>query len=816
VSFTPKTASRVGGALGGAIAKLSPKVDPNRELVRNDIRSALAHRDRAIGTFDKATRPYLKYYDRQLPSTDHSPLLAMRDAIAFEKGQEVPDPNTRPFFAHMRKMLDTQATQIRSYGKGFLEHLVTDYFPHQWKDPEAAAMFYGAAIQRRPLGGRKEFSRERVFDTLEDGIKAGLTPATHNPAEMVLQRYASGERLLSQLRIMADLEKRGLVKQVGIGERVPRGYAHVNDPAFGNRVVPELIARDLNNYLDPGLTKYAPWRGFRWLQNMMLSANLGFSAFHAGMTTIDTIATHADIGWRRVALLGDLKGGLRELANIPIAVVKSPYEGGKLVKQFYGQASSDPHTAAILHMLTEGGARGYMHPSDINDSFTKMLRAYDQGDKVGLIKNTLPGLIEGSSRLISHKLVPAQKMVARIMHAKFRLDEVAGALGKERGDYAGIVDAMNIDAMRAMSHEINSTIDDRLGQFAYDNLFWNKTFRDFLHASVQSVGWNFGTLRLLLGGAKDAKALVAPEHYTMPLDKAGKLTDFKKSRLSDRLSYLLTLNAVVGLSGAMLQYAMTGQGPQELKDFFFPRTGRKNRDGSDERLSFPSYVKDEFALATHPITTASHKVHPIFSKMIELANNRDFYGVQIFDPEASIPQEAKEILTYLGKSFMPYAVTGAMKANATGASAAMTALPFVGITPAPGDITRTPFLQYVLERYADQMPRTKTLSQAEQSVLTASRAQALREGKLDPQSLSPADAKRVKNVMRTSLTQYRFSRLPLPQQVHAYEMATPAERTEFGLGGYINHNLGAKLSRLPPAARSDVVQKIREFSAPGQ
>jgi len=807
---TPATAARLNGAMTTSVAKLLPQKNPAREAVRNDVRSALAQRDRAIGTFDKATRAYLKYYDRQLRTTRGSPMLAMKDAIAFEKGMPIPDPKTRPFYAYMRKMLDAQADQIRSYGKGFLDHLVTDYFPHQWTDPDKAASFYGAAIQRRPLGGRKEFTRERVVDSLEEGIKSGMRLNTLNPAELVLQRYASGEKLLTQLKIMDALEQRGLVQRVSNGERVPRGYAHINDPAFGNQVVPDFIAKDLNNHLDPGLTKYALWRGFRWLQNFMLSANLGLSAFHAGMTTLDTIATHADIGWRRLALLGDLKGGLRELANIPVAVFKSPYEGGKLVKQFYGMKDADPNTGAILSMLTEGGGRGYIHPSDLNDSFTKMLRAYDQGDKAGLAKNALPGLIEATSRLISHKLVPAQKMVARVMHAKFRLDEVADALGKRKGDYAGIVDAMNPDALREVAHEINSTIDDRLGQFAYDNLFWNKTFRDFLHATVQSVGWNFGTLRLLLGGLRDAKGLVAPGRYTTALDKAGKLENFQKSRLSDRLSYLITLNAVVGLAGATLQYAMTGEGPKEIKDFFFPRTGRKNRDGSDERLSFPSYVKDEYEFSHHPLTTLSHKIHPIFSKMIELGNNRDFYGTQIYDPDANIPQEVKDVLAYLGKSFTPYSVTGAMKAHDTGQSAMMTALPFIGITPAPGDITKSPFLKYVEDRYFEQQPRAKTQAQADRSRQFADNLQALQSGSLDTSHLSGKDLRKLENAARASVTQYRFGRLSLPQQVRAYELASPDERSEFGLQSYVGRNLSSRLSRLPGDVQADLVQRIRE------
>jgi hypothetical protein len=814
---SPSIAQRAAAAIRSMLPK-HPSAE--RELVRNDVRSALANRDRAIGTADAATHAFVKYFDQRGQDVLRDPLKAMESAIQFEKGQPVTDPHARPFFAAMRQMLDEQAAQIRSFGQGYLEHLVTDYFPHLWEDPQGATTFMNSQLTRRPLGGNKKFTKERVFDTLEDGINAGMKPVTHNPAEMVMMRYQAGEKLLTQLRIMDALEQRGLVQQVPNGQRIPKGWAHVNDPAFGNKLVPDFVARDLNNYLDPGLTRFAAWRGFRWLQNFLLTARLGLSAFHAGMTTLDTIATHADIGWRRALVLGDLAGGLKELGKIPTAIYRSPLEGGRLVKQFYGQMAADPHTAAILDMLAEGGARGYMSPTDFNDSFTKMVRAWRQGDAVGRITHTLPGLLEASTRLISHKLVPAQKMTARVMHAKFKLDELAESLGKQKGDYAGIVDALHPDAMREISYEINKTIDDRLGQFAYDNLFWNKTARDALHASVQSVGWNFGTARLLLGGAKDAitagknLATGGAEHYIAPLDKAGKLTNFEKAKLTDRLSYLVTLNAVVAMAGATLQFAMTGQAPNQTKDFFFPRTGRTNPDGSDERLSFPSYVKDEFAIATHPFVTAQHKLHPIFNMAAELASNRDFYGTEIYNPDATLPSEVKDVLTYLGKSFLPYSVKGSQQSAGTGKSAIMQALPFIGITPAPGDIAKSSFNQYVSERFHEKHG-VRTQAEAEHSKELADAISKLHD---DPNAdISNLDAKGQRfahKAQNSQLTSYRFGKLSLEQQAHAYELATPAEREQFDLSRIIHKGFEKRLQALAPEDRQTVLDRIQ--SAEGE
>ena len=566
--------------------------------------------------------------------------------------------------------------------------------------------------------------------------------------------------------------------------------------------------------LDPGLSRFAPWRGFRYAQNLILSARLGLSAFHAGMTTLDTIATHADIGWRRALLLGDLKGGLQELARIPGAIITSPVRGTELLRKFYGvHPAGDVNTAAILDMLTEGGARGLMHPTDYNDSFTKFMRAWRQGDLKTEVVHAVPAALEATTRLISHHLVPAQKMIARVMHAKFRLDELAKELGTGKGNYKATIDALNPDTMRQIAYEINATIDDRLGQFAYDNLFWNRTVRDALHAAVRSVGWNYGSLRLLFGGLSDIRKLANPEEYVAPLDKAGKLTDAKMSRLTDRLSYLITLNAVVAVMGATLQYAMTGEGPQELKDWFFPRTGRKNPDDSDERIAFPSYVKDEFALGANPLQTVQHKLHPFWSMLAEVARNKDFYGTQIVDPDAEMPEQARQFLKYLGKSFLPYAVQGAAKNASTGSSLAMTALPFVGITPAPGDITKTAFQQFVSERYFDSMPQgARSQAKADQSQKFRDTVMALRAGKEpDLSGFTTGQQQRLARAAQEELPAYQFSRLGFPDQIRAYERATPAEREKYDLYTRLTHNYGERVSNLPPDEQEPILAKLQRI-----
>jgi hypothetical protein len=258
------------------------------------------------------------------------------------------------------------------------------------------------------------------------------------------------------------------------------------------------------------------------------------------------------------------------------------------------------------------------------------------------------------------------------------------------------------------------------------------------------------------------------------------------------------------------------QGPQELRDYFFPRTGQQNADGSDERLSFPSYVKDEFEFAKHPLETAQHKLHPIFSKMFELGRNKDFYGTRIYDPDASIPDEAKDILKYLASSFTPYSVRGAMKNASTGESPVMSALPFIGVTPAPGNITHSAFQDFVLHGGTNGWPSiVKTPEEQDRKQAIRAASAALRNGaEPDFGDLSEADIVKAQKASGHAVPELLFKRLPNLDKLKAWDMATPHEREEYHLADAIRTmhlQKSAPFKRLTPDEQEKMRQKVSDI-----
>jgi hypothetical protein len=222
-----------------------------------------------------------------------------------------------------------------------------------------------------------------------------------------------------------------------------------------------------------------------------------------------------------------------------------------------------------------------------------------------------------------------------------------------------------------------NSVDNRMGQLVYDNLFWNKTLKDLSLASVRSVGWNLGTFRELIGGIKDFAT------------QGKNLATGKGLRLTPRMSYTITLPTVMGVMGAITNYLYTGEQPKELKDYYFPKTGRKLPDGNDERISMPSYMKDVFAFANNPSLTASHKLHPAIGTVIDMLNNQDYYGYEIKNSEDPLVKQIGQELEYVAKQFVPFSVKNLQQRKKAGDSGVEQFQSFVGITPATKYLTNT-------------------------------------------------------------------------------------------------------------------------------
>jgi hypothetical protein len=238
----------------------------------------------------------------------------------------------------------------------------------------------------------------------------------------------------------------------------------------------------------------------------------------------------------------------------------------------------------------------------------------------------------------------------------------------------------------------------------------------------------------------------------------------------------------------MTQYVLTGQKPDELKDYFFPKTGLKDENGNDERIALPSYMKDIFHVKEEPGKVVTSKLHPLISTIAEMLSNRDYYGTKIRNEDDPYVQQVKDVAKHLGKSVIPFSVRGFQKESERGAGLRRKILPFVGITPAPSYINQSPAEKLMSKLTEERMPAgTRTKQEAERSRLRHQLQSKIRRGEdvtqeaqqgVQQSILKPDDLKGIERDAKQSPLQLRFKRLGIEDALDVYARMNERERSE--------------------------------------
>jgi hypothetical protein len=269
---------------------------------------------------------------------------------------------------------------------------------------------------------------------------------------------------------------------------------------------------------------------------------------------------------------------------------------------------------------------------------------------------------------------------------------------------------------------------------------------------------------------------------------------------------------------------LTGKGPdavfdengfhgENIRDYFFPKTGQKNVDGTDARLSFPSYVKDEFGFVKHPLDTITHKLHPSLSMIAELIQNKDFYGNEVYNPHDQWTKVAEQIGGYIAGGFRPYAVQNRQQIERQGGGLVAQALPFIGITPAPGDITHSAFQNFVREnrrQYGGKTPEERAQSQKWFDAVDAIK----RGGQPDMSQLSPKERTSALKYAKSDPIVKQFTGLSFDKKLEAYNRASDAERQQYHLKAAILKAAPRELRNVHDEdERKYIIQKVKEVRA---
>lgn len=717
---------------------------------------------------------------------DKAPQAVTRQMIdEVERGVPQTQTHLQPLADAMRSVLDDRLHQVQALGTGKLKQFVEDYFPHLWEDPKKAANVYAEMAAKGPLEGKKGFLKARTLPLFSDGIARGLVPVTENPVEAMMLRTREMDKFITAQQAMQEMDTNGLLRTIKARDPVPPGYAKIDDniattfaapsrrgalQISGYKVAPEAVANVINNQLSPGLRgdKHfgGVFRGFLGAGNLLNSVQLGLSGFHLAMTTMDSATSKLALAFRNVGegQFGKALGNAGKAATVFGPAIENISRGNKMMKEWFHPGSTDPETAQLVYQMKQAGGRAKMDDFYHAGVAAKMTEAFRKGNYIGAaLRAPLAGL-ELAGKPLMEKLVPRMKMGAFADMAKFELER----LGPNASDF---------EVRRAMTKAWDS-VDNRMGQLVYDNLFWNKAAKDLAMASTRSVGWNLGTLRELGGGVLD-------------FSKAGlNLARGRNAEFTHRMAYTAAMPVMAGMIGGMIHYLMTGKHPEELKDWFFPKSGSKDNTGHDVRYALPSYMKDVYAYARNPGETLKNKVHPLVHTIFDMLSNSDYYGAKIHNEDDPIMKQLTDVAKYGGKQLLPFSTREVPKLLSEG-QGAKSLLPLIGVTQARKDITFSPAELKASELIHARIPAgMRTQEQADKAKTIGGLAAAFRNkaptaiddltAALKEGTITPQDMQSVRQHVRYTGLNGSVRSLDMHDAMAVWAKASPEEKQTLG------------------------------------
>lgn len=698
-------------------------------------------------------------FSKQIMRLPESKRMDFIDRI--ESGTPQGDPSLQRAANTLRQMLDDARGQVQALGTNKLQHFIENYFPHIWEDSTKAGNWLARIFGKRPLEGPKSFLKKRTIPTTAEGLKQGLKPITDNPVELTLLKLREMNRYVMAHRIIQQMKADGLARFVRATRTPPEGWIKIDDriaTVFGGvdaegalRIrgyyyAPEPAAKVINNYLSPGLRGKTIYDAYQGLANLMNQAQLGISAFHLGFTSMDAMVSKGALGIRQLAASKPIKA-IQSFVSLPIAPISNYIRGSKVLRAYLNPTSSSGQMLAIADSVARAGGRVRMDSFYKNSSVESFQLALRRMRPLSAGFRSIPAALEVFSKPVMENIVPRQKLGIFADIARHELEQLGP-------------NATEAQVREVMSKAWDS-VDNRMGQLVYDNLFWKKTLKDTLMATTRSVGWNLGTIRELGGGAADLARL----------------------RLTNRSAYLIALPATVALLGAVIQYLYTGKGPDELKDYFYPEMGRKNPDGSIERVQLPSYMKDIFAYTRDPYHTIKHKLHPLLSMTADMLENKDFYGDEIRNPNDPAVKQLEQLAIHAAEQFVPFGIRNAQEEMQRGQPASVIAPNFIGITPAPRNVVRSEAQNLMMElapKSPSRTPEQKETANTRKLILERSRrgidvsqdiADAISAGKI-----TPKQSGLTMKLAGVNPLVVQFKRLSLKDAERVYEVATEPEK----------------------------------------
>lgn len=626
------------------------------------------------------------YWDREI---GRDPQAVAKFLSDYEKGIKPKDPTYAAAFDAYHAWNDAIYKVDQALGVKY--EPTENYIFHVFKDSRGVAEFF-----RKKYGakwGDPGFTKGREFELYGQAKKAGFEPLFDNPEDIMLARQHATDIAQMQVNVLRELEKQGIAVKVD-GENRPNSWvSHEWRAPNGERY---WVHDSANGVLHNAFNTQSLWamkgiggdlfRGAMFLKNAMVPVVLALSLFHP--LHVATIANATGMVRASKLLLGGKMSPARFAKEMIEATVykdllsetggqvasafgASPRGGNRLLKAYQGKLADvdiTPSDQLALHLMAEGGFIPEMAAQYRNNSIAKLQQAIARRSATALWH--LPfAAISAMQKPVFEVWIPSLKIASY-------LKDVQTALKADPT-------LMNDRTKRQVTfRKLAKSVDNRYGEMAYNTLFWNRWVKDLGVANTLSLGWQMGFLREYGGGmldlarAKDGK--VAKGDFDRPM--------FVTYYTTQALAY-----------GGLLTWALTGQQPQDLNDYIYPRSGETLPNGRPERLNTMFYTR-EFASIYHHTEKegligglghlAASKASGVIGLTAEWARGVNSFGEEIRDPDAPAYKQLEQTLSATMEELQPISIE-AIRNSTSDQQAKSMMLNIAGFSPAPKYVTET-------------------------------------------------------------------------------------------------------------------------------
>jgi hypothetical protein len=523
---------------------------------------------------------------------------------------------------------------------------------------------------------------ERTHPTFADARKAGLKPLSNNPIEH-FSRYSEGiSHYLAQKQMMADLEGQGRIGYFGpralgasgapepyVRGAPPEGYAPLKMPwaEKGSRqaYAPRDAAETLNQFYDTGLRRAQTKDIYQFLQqtkNMWTAVELGLSAYHATTMSVESVAS----GMARalqMAASGNYKGATAQLLKAPAEPVTS-YLSGREGRKIYRDPTGTqgtPQQRRIMDIFSQ---------ANIQPGNLRATREYDMS-KLGNFwdaykRGSLPHEFQAQLKAISDSYglkLPAvlldnvrraMQTISKPLFEHYIPELKLGTMMKDMEAWMQANPKATDAEALVYARKISDSVDNRMGEMNYNNLFMNKTAKDLGMLTLRSFGFTVGgPIREIGAGAgRLAKTAALRENPLAHFDLRSKAAD-------PRTAYAMAFMPTIAAISAVYQMMRTGQPPDDWRDLVTPKTGGTVKSVGrqvPERILVPGYHKDFLGYFVNPKGTLGEleaKLAAPWTALIEQFTGKDWRDKDYVPPRATTLEWLKAHGGQLGSHMLP-------------------------------------------------------------------------------------------------------------------------------------------------------------------